>query len=81
MKTENNKTLKTAGINGFGRFGLHLLKYYLDRKNKSSFEIKYINDDNLKIDKVLDIIKNDTYVIFKRYKIKKNRKYYSFHKI
>ena len=38
-----------VGINGFGRFGLHLLKYWLDRSSKSSFKIDYINDDYLDI--------------------------------
>ena len=38
-----------AGINGFGRFGLHLLKYWLDRNDISKFTISYINDDFLNI--------------------------------
>ncbi len=33
---------KIAGINGFGRFGLHLLKYWLDKADSSNFEIAYI---------------------------------------
>ena len=45
-----------TGINGFGRFGLHLLKYWLDRANESDFEINYINDDFLTIDQAIDII-------------------------
>ena len=28
-----------VGINGFGRFGLHLLKYWLDRNLDSKFKI------------------------------------------
>ena len=36
---------KNTGINGFGRVGLHLLKYWLDRNDESNFDIKYINDD------------------------------------
>ena len=31
-----------TGINGFGRFGLHLLKYWLDRSKESNFTIDYI---------------------------------------
>jgi glyceraldehyde 3-phosphate dehydrogenase len=62
---------KSAGINGFGRFGLHLVKYWLDRKEESTFIIKYINDDVLRIDRAIQIIKNDNYVIFNKYKIKK----------
>ena len=41
---------KKAGINGFGRFGLHLIKYWLDRHEESDFTINYINDDTLTID-------------------------------
>jgi len=58
-----------CGINGFGRFGLHLLKYYLDRYDKSGFQISYINDDFLSIDQAIDIICNDSYVEFRRYKV------------
>ncbi len=62
---------KKVGINGFGRFSLHLLKFWLDRKEESNFEIKYINDDLLEIDKAIQIIKKDKKVIFNKYKIKK----------
>mgnify|MGYP000044126333 FL=1 len=58
-----------AGINGFGRFGLHLLKYWLDRGDQSHFNILYINDDYLDINKVYDLIINDKYVKFNKYKI------------
>jgi glyceraldehyde 3-phosphate dehydrogenase len=58
-----------AGINGFGRFGLHLLKYYLDRYDDSNFQISYINDDFLKIEEAQNIICNDTKVNFIRYKV------------
>ena len=58
---------KITGINGFGRFGLHLLKYWLDRNNVSNFDIVYINDDFLSLQNALDIIKNDPYVNFKDY--------------
>ena len=59
-----------AGINGFGRFGLHFLKYWLDRSRESGFEIKYINDDFLSIQKVYDMIIEDHSVIFNKYKVK-----------
>jgi len=62
---------KIAGINGFGRFGLHLLKYWMDRSNNSPLEIKYINDDVLTIDQALEIIKNDRQVVFNKHQIKK----------
>ena len=58
-----------AGINGFGRFGLHLLKYWLDRSNQSHFNILYINDDYLDVYKAYDLIVNDKYVKFNKYKI------------
>ena len=38
-----------CGVNGFGRFGLHLLNYYLESEDKSKFEIKFINDEILDI--------------------------------
>ena len=47
---------KSAGINGFGRFGLHLLKYWLDRNNEANFTIYYINDDTLTIFQSYEII-------------------------
>lgn len=58
-----------TGINGFGRFGLHLLKYWLDRNENANFKISYINEDTLGFDKVLEIIHNDPYVKFNKYKI------------
>ena len=32
---------KTAGVNGFGRFGLHLIKYWLDRNFEANFECNF----------------------------------------
>ena len=60
-----------VGINGFGRFGLHLLKYWLDRNSESKFQIGYINDDSLSLDQAIDIIKSDEAVIFNKYKVQK----------
>ena len=62
---------KKAGINGFGRFGLHIIKYWLDRNDESAFTISYINDDFLTIDQSIEMLKNDSAVIFNKYKIKK----------
>ncbi len=62
---------KKAGINGFGRFGLHITKYWLDRSDESTFSIGYINDDTLTIEQSIEILKKDTTVIFNKYKIKK----------
>jgi glyceraldehyde 3-phosphate dehydrogenase len=61
---------KITGINGFGRFGLHLLKYWLDRSDQSNFKIDFINDDYLDINQAYEIITNDKYVKFNKYKIK-----------
>ncbi len=60
--------IKVAGINGFGRFGLHFLKYWLDRSESSSFQIKFINDEILTLNDALTIINNDATVIFNKYK-------------
>jgi len=58
-------------MNGFGRFGLHLLNYYLESEEESAFELKYINDDMLDINKALDIINNDPYVkIYNRFHVR-----------
>ena len=51
-----------TGINGFGRFGLHLLKYWLDRRKTAEFSIDYINDDFLSLQAVHAIILSDKYV-------------------
>mgnify|MGYP001973131466 CR=1 FL=1 len=59
---------KIAGINGFGRFGLHLLKYWLDRASSSNFNIGYINDDTITIDQALDTLHNDNKVFFTKYR-------------
>lgn len=61
--------MKKVAINGFGRFGLHLLKYWLDRNSVSNFKILYINDDFLDIKKSYELIINDNYVKFNKYKV------------
>ena len=62
---------KKVGINGFGRFGLHIIKYWLDRNEECRFSINYINDDVLTIDQSIEILKKDRTVFFNKYKIKK----------
>jgi glyceraldehyde 3-phosphate dehydrogenase len=52
---------KKCVINGFGRFGLHFLKNYLDGAN-DNFEIICINDEVLDIDNIYNIIVSDEYV-------------------
>lgn len=49
-------------MNGFGRFGLHFLAYYLERAKESNFSLLRINDETLSLENMLDIIKNDDYV-------------------
>ena len=69
----------TCGMNGFGRFGLHLLNYYLDPKNESLFDLKYINDDLLNINQALDIIVHDKYVkIYDNFKVTIDNDYLVF---
>ena len=47
---------KSTGINGFGRFGIHIIKYWLDRNSDCNFKIAFINDDFLDINKAYDLI-------------------------
>ena len=63
---------KIAGINGFGRFTLHFLKYWLSKNSNSDFNINYINDETLDINRCYDIITNDNYVKFDEFKILKS---------
>jgi glyceraldehyde 3-phosphate dehydrogenase len=67
-----------AGINGFGRFGLHLLKYWLDRNNESNFSIHYINDSGLSLETAYDHIIHDKAVVFNKYKVKIEGSYLVF---
>lgn len=60
----------SAGLNGFGRFGLHLLKYWLDRSKESAFSIDYMSDPLLTIADVRRSIASDHAVSFAGYKIK-----------
>lgn len=59
----------TTGLNGFGRIGLHLLKYWLDRAENANFEISFINDEVLTYKQAYDIIQNDKYVQFDQYQV------------
>lgn len=64
-----NKTV--AGINGFGRVGLHLLRYWLDRHEEAGYSIGFINDDTLDLDQAYEIINTDRYVTFEGYRIER----------
>ena len=56
--------------NGFGRFGLHMLAYYLDRAEISNFTLTRINDEKLSISEMIEIVKSDRYVrLFDNYEI------------
>ncbi|MDC8757871.1 glyceraldehyde 3-phosphate dehydrogenase NAD-binding domain-containing protein [Janthinobacterium fluminis] len=52
----------TAGINGFGRFGLHLLRAWLDRPDAP--RLAAINDDYHDLDAALRILAGDAKVSF-----------------
>ena len=69
---KGNAMKKITGINGFGRFGLHLIKYWLDRSSEANFKIDFINDDYLTIDDAYKMIIQDTAVVFNKYKVKKH---------
>ncbi len=58
-----------AGINGFGRFGLHLLKFWLDRHEQAAFRIGYINDEVLPLSAAVDAIERDQWVRFEGYRV------------
>lgn len=56
-----------AGINGLGRFGLHLLQYWIEHYSEAQFDINYINDDYLTLSKVGEIIQGDQYLRLKSF--------------
>jgi len=62
IKTLMDSQKASTGINGFGRFGQHFLKYWLENKENANFSIDYINDNFLTIQQVQDILKRDTYL-------------------
>jgi glyceraldehyde 3-phosphate dehydrogenase len=49
----------SAGVNGFGRVGLHLLKFWLDHPDDAQFDITHVNDPVLTLDDALRIINSD----------------------
>src|SRR5579872_2995438 len=65
------KRMTSAGINGFGRFAFGLFNAWFEDENKS-YEICFINDDELTIDDIIDRLRND-YIIptFTHLKIEK----------
>lgn len=67
-----------TGINGFGRFALHLLKWWLDRRENANFSIDYINDDVLSLEQACDIVTSDPYVRFDGYNIRRSADAFQF---
>ena len=51
-----------AGMNGFGRFGKYLLKYWLERDQEAEFTIGYINDIGLSCEQAREVLVNDPYL-------------------
>ncbi len=51
-----------AGINGFGRFGMHLLQYWAEHYSEAQFDIAYLNDDSLSLEQIREIIEADKYL-------------------
>ena len=58
-----------TGVNGFGRFGLHFIKYWLDRSEEADFLIAYINDDYLSIEQAFEILQSDRAVCFDKFRL------------
>ncbi len=54
-----------VGMNGFGRFGMHLLRYWMINYARTNFSIDYINDEHLSLEKIADIIASDPYLDLK----------------
>ena len=52
-------TKKRVGINGFGRFSLHLLRDYFIRQDQLDFEIVAINEPFRTIEEVAEEIRFD----------------------
>lgn len=58
-----------VGINGFGRFGLHLLRYWLNAPEQAAYQIQFINDDFITLDHALEILSSDPYVPFSDFEV------------
>ena len=59
---------RDAGMNGFGRFGLNLLKSWIDDP-EAPYAIRFLNDEKLTAPKILDIIQKDPLVDFRSYAV------------
>ena len=58
-----------TGINGFGRFGQHLLKYWLERDD-AQFIISFINDDFLSVKTAVNLLESDPDLDFRKFGVK-----------
>ncbi len=61
-----------AGINGFGRFGLHLLRYWSEQIDSARFSINYINDCRLSLADIEAILATDRYFSNHNYTFEEN---------
>lgn len=59
MKTTSPQV---AGLNGTGRFGLHLIQYWTKNYKNSKFDIRYLNDEELTFEQFEDIVRTDPYL-------------------
>lgn len=64
-RKEVSPGMLNAGINGFGRFGMHLLQYWVDNYSRAQFEITKINDDFLSLKDIEDIVRKDEHLTLK----------------
>lgn len=60
----------TVGINGVGRFGQHLLKYWLERDEDAPFIVSFLNDDYLSLDKAVKLMESDRDLQFDRFSVR-----------
>lgn len=51
-------------INGFGRFGLHLMRYFLENMETSNFTIVHVNDERLSVPEMIELMFHDPDVHF-----------------
>jgi glyceraldehyde 3-phosphate dehydrogenase len=54
----------TALMNGFGRFGIRFLNYYLNKYDKRQFNLLMINDEYLSVEKMHSLFLTDPYLNF-----------------
>lgn len=57
----------SVGLNGFGRFGQHFLKYWLERDNILPFVVTSINDDFLSVEHAGQLLQDDEVLQFSQF--------------